>query len=239
MPGACWKCVIVCAVAAVAAGCSGSNPLLEKETYTSLFSTPPKLFDASDFKLPNLSKDTVSLGPSGPVGAEELVTADGACAAPAAPTAASETRAASAPQADRPVGTLAGDLAGAPMPAGASAASQPPAPPPDRLLPEGTVVGTPPALIGGVALGMTECQVVRRAGRPSNVAISPDAKGERKVVLTYAGGGWPGVYTFEAGRLQVIEGLPSQAQAEKPKSRPRPAAGASTQRTAGGYVYVQ
>lgn len=232
--------MIVCAVAAVAAGCSGGNALLEKETYTSLFSSPPKLFDASDFKLPNLSKDkdTVSLGPSGPVSAEDLITADGTCAAPAAQTAASETPAAAAPQADRPVGTLAGDLAGTPMPAGASAASHAPAPPPDRLLPEGTVAGTPPPMLGGVALGMTECEVVRRIGRPGNVAISPDAKGERKVVLTYAGGGWPGVYTFEAGRLQVVEGLPSQAQAEKPKSTPRPAAGGSTQRTA-GYVYVQ
>jgi hypothetical protein len=44
---------------------------------------------------------------------------------------------------------------------------------------------------GGIALGMTECQAVQRAGSPSNVAIAAGEKGERKVVLTYLSGPWP------------------------------------------------
>ncbi len=34
--------------------------------------------------------------------------------------------------------------------------------------------------MGGVALGMTECDVVRRAGVPGNVNISAGEKGERR-----------------------------------------------------------
>ena len=37
---------------------------------------------------------------------------------------------------------------------------------------------------GGIALGMTECDVVRRAGLPGNINIGAGNKGERKVVLT-------------------------------------------------------
>lgn len=133
----------------------------------------------------NISRN-FSLGPSGPVSPEDLVNADGSCAAAAAEPAAS-TSPAAAPQ----VGSVAGDLAGGTMPAGA---------------------GDVP--LGGVALGMSECQVVRRAGAPSNVAISAAENNERKVVLTYAGGNWPGVYTFAAGRLKVVDALP---EAQKPK----------------------
>lgn len=135
-----------------------------------------------------------SLGPSGPVSPEDLVNADGSCAA-AAPEPAASTSPAAAPQ----VGSVAGDLAGAAMPAAA---------------------GEVP--LGGVALGMPECQVVRRAGAPSNVAISAE-NNERKAVLTYAGGNWPGVYTFVSGRLKVVDALP-EAQKPKPVAKKKPAA---------------
>ena len=62
--------------------------------------------------------------------------------------------------------------------------------------------------MGGIALGMTECEVVRRAGLPDNVNIGAGEKGERKVVLTYLSGTWPGIYTFDAGRLKVIDRAP-------------------------------
>jgi hypothetical protein len=79
---------------------------------------------------------------------------------------------------------------------------------------------------GGVGLGMTECQVVAHAGQPGQVDVGADEKGERKVVLTYLSGPWPGIYTFSAGRLKVVDRV---AQPEQPKparkrgKSPRPA----------------
>lgn len=78
--------------------------------------------------------------------------------------------------------------------------------------------GSPPVL-GGIALGMSECQAVRRAGSPSNVAMSADEKGERKVVLTYLSGPWPGIYTFNAGRLKVVERAPEPPKPAKPAAK--------------------
>ena len=74
---------------------------------------------------------------------------------------------------------------------------------------------------------------------PSQVTIGAADKGERKVVLTYLGGPWPGIYTFQAGRLKVIDAAPEQAKPAKPnkktKKKPRgPAHTAGTER-----VYVQ
>ena len=66
---------------------------------------------------------------------------------------------------------------------------------------------------GGVALGMTECQVVARAGQPGQIDIGADEAG-RKVVLTYMSGPWPGIYTFSGGRLKVVDRV---AQPEPPK----------------------
>lgn len=79
--------------------------------------------------------------------------------------------------------------------------------------------GVPPVL-GGIALGMTECQAVNRAGAPGNVSIGADEKGERKVVLTYQSGPWPGVYTFSAGRLKMVERLPEAARPAPRKKQP-------------------
>jgi len=82
-------------------------------------------------------------------------------------------------------------------------------------------VGSEGQIFGGVALGMSECQVVRRAGVPSNVAMSAE-NNERQVVLTYASGNWPGVYTFASGRLKVVDALP-EAQKPKPVAKKKPA----------------
>ena len=67
---------------------------------------------------------------------------------------------------------------------------------PDSACNESEPAAGLPVVAGGIALGMTECQTVQRAGTPSNVAISAGEKGERKVVLTYLSGPWPGIYTF-------------------------------------------
>lgn len=82
---------------------------------------------------------------------------------------------------------------------------------------------TAPQVSGGIALGMTECQAVQRAGSPTNVAISAGDRGERKVVLTYLSGPWPGIYNFSDGRLKVIDRAPEQpkpAKAAPKKKKP-------------------
>jgi hypothetical protein len=82
----------------------------------------------------------------------------------------------------------------------------------------GPGTGASAPVLGGIALGMSECDAVRRAGRPSNVAISAGAAGERRVVLTYNEGPWPGIYTFAAGRLKEVAAVP---ELEKPKPAPK------------------
>ena len=80
-----------------------------------------------------------------------------------------------------------------------------------------------PVVSGGIALGMTECQAVQRAGSPNNVAIGAGEKGERKVVLTYLSGPWPGIYTFNDGRLKDIERAPEQPKPAKAAPKKKPA----------------
>jgi len=64
------------------------------------------------------------------------------------------------------------------------------------------------AVAGGIALQMTECDVVRRAGPVEKIDIGSDERGERAVTLTYLRGPWPGVYRFAGGRLVSIERAP-------------------------------
>jgi hypothetical protein len=74
-------------------------------------------------------------------------------------------------------------------------------------------------LLGGVALGMSECEVVRRAGLPGTVSIGTGEGGNRKAVLTYLAGPWPGIYTFDSGRLKVVDRAPEQPA--PPKEPPK------------------
>jgi hypothetical protein len=89
--------------------------------------------------------------------------------------------------------------------------------PEDLLSPEGGCSAMPgseaePAAVAGpVALGHTECDVVRSIGQPSHVELSSDPQGARIAVVTYAGGPRAGVYRFTSGRLSSIEALPEPA----------------------------
>jgi hypothetical protein len=79
---------------------------------------------------------------------------------------------------------------------------------------------------GGVALGMSECEVVSRLGRPSSVNFEPASAG-RSVVLTYQTGARPGIYRFGGGRLAEmdrVEGQPAPAAEKKAvkKKPPKP-----------------
>jgi len=83
-------------------------------------------------------------------------------------------------------------------------------------------------LSGGVALGMSECDVVLRAGAPSAVQIGKNPNGDRSAVLTFNSGPRPGIYHFEAGALTEVERVqtapePAQTAKKKPASPAKPA----------------
>src|ERR1700682_3997677 len=59
----------------------------------------------------------------------------------------------------------------------------------DLVGPQGQCAGAAPdaaAPRGGIALEMTECDVVRRAGAPENIELGTTDRGERLATLTYA-----------------------------------------------------
>jgi hypothetical protein len=230
--------LVAAALAATAAGCSSSIFEVDKNSGEGLFSQKLVVFDKTTWGS-GASSGTVNLGPSGPVAAEDLVGPDGRCAPPAsaeapAPAPVQAQAAAEPPQpADRRVGSMAGDLAGPPMPAASAV--------PARLEPESGPGLAPaaPLVAGGVALGMSECQAVRRAGLPSNVSIGASDKGERRTVLTYLGGTWPGIYTFDGGRLKEIARAPEPPKPATPVKKKIVKKKKANTAQGGSTVYVQ
>jgi hypothetical protein len=216
---------LACATALMVAGCKNSAEILRDQNDGGWFSKPFDLLGKPDWARPTTS--SVNLGPQGPVAPEDMVSADGRCGAPPALAQASEPATAQPPPADRAVGSVAGDLAGAPMPAVTQASASP-----DTGLQRLETPSTP-SVAGGIALGMTECQTVQRAGAASNVAISATDKGERKVVLTYLSGPWPGIYTFTGGRLKVVDASPDQPKPAKPAPKKTPKKKPAAAKTAG------
>jgi hypothetical protein len=73
----------------------------------------------------------------------------------------------------------------------------------------------PPGTTGTVALGHTECDVVRGIGAPDSVNISANQRGDRVAVVTWSRGPRAGIYTFTAGRLASIEGVPTPPEPPK------------------------
>jgi hypothetical protein len=85
------------------------------------------------------------------------------------------------------------------------------------------------ALSEGVGLGMTECEVVARAGPPNSVQLGRNPNGDRTAVLSYPSGPRPGIYHFERGRLMQMDRVevaapPPQAK-KKPAKTKKPATG--------------
>ena len=196
-------------LAAAVAGCKNSAQLFESNNEGGWFSKKVDIFAKPEWAV--TSKDTnADLSPRGPVDANDLVGADGRCGVVAQAAPEPVPAATPAAPADRAFGSMAGDLAGAPMPAATPVSAYPN----DSTL--GGVDANAPQVMGGIALGMTECQAVQRAGRPGNIAISAGEKGERKVVLTYLTGVWPGIYHFSDGRLKEIVRAPAPPEPVKP-----------------------
>jgi hypothetical protein len=170
--------------APVMAGCAGTSDfaasdLLSKDA--EWFSRSGRLF------IRNVSIETPPLTPNKPVGAEDLVSAEGFCPGMAPPAGPADAN------------VLTNGAAGAP----------------------------PPSTSGTVALGHTECDVVRGIGAPDSVNLSNNARGNRVAVINYSKGQRAGIYTFTAGRLSSIERGPepvAQPNIAKPKTKKKPAA---------------
>jgi hypothetical protein len=84
---------------------------------------------------------------------------------------------------------------------------------------------------GGVGLGMSECEVVARAGPPNSVQLGRSPNGERSAVLSYQSGPRPGIYHFEGGRLMQMDRVevpePQPVAKKKPAKPKKPASGNS------------
>lgn len=90
-------------------------------------------------------------------------------------------------------------------------------------LTDGAAGAPPPSTSGSVALGHTECDVVRGIGAPDSVNLSTNPRGDRVAVINYSKGQRAGIYTFTSGRLSSIERAPepvAQPKTTKPKKRP-------------------
>jgi hypothetical protein len=104
-------------------------------------------------------------------------------------------------------------MAPAPGPGGASALTDNPAGAPAAAAPP------PAAPTGTVALGHTECDVVRGIGAPVSVNLSNNQRGDRVAVVTYLQGPRAGIYTFTAGRLSSVERAPEVEQPKPAKKK--------------------
>ena len=62
-----------------------------------------------------------------------------------------------------------------------------------------------PSTTGTVALGHTECDVVRGIGVPDSVNLSNNSRGDRVAMISYSRGQRAGIYTFTSGRLTSVE----------------------------------
>jgi len=117
-----------------------------------------------------------------------------------------------------------------PPPTVAPAPPPPPAPG-QAMAPPAPAAGPAALLGGGVALGMSECDVVFRAGQPSSVQIGSLPNGDRTAVLTFDSGPRAGIYHFQSGALREMDGVPVAAappQAVKKKPAKAAKAGKST-----------
>ena len=82
-----------------------------------------------------------------------------------------------------------------------------------------TAADTAALLGGGIAVGMSECDVVFRAGQPSSVQIGSLPNGDRTAVLTFDAGPRAGIYRFQRGELREMDSLPVAAAPPKTVKR--------------------
>ena len=192
------SCVAM-ALAVALSGCSSSVPSVSLSDLNPLKENP---FSNPDYSAFN-KRNPVS---SRSVTAQDLIGGDGRCAFDPAPAPEAIPAPSAAPQAEpapinpasnRALYFTAGPQAGGPAPAAA--------PPEVRTGPR------------GIALAMTECDVVRVAGQSDRVEIGANERGQRTVTLTYLRGERPGIYRFGDGRLASMERVAEPPAPPKPK----------------------
>ena len=132
-------------------------------------------------------------------------------------------------QQQRPI--TANDLVNANGSCPPPAAPQPAPPAPGQASAPPAPVDTAALLGGGVALGMSECDIVFRAGQPSAVQIGKLPNGDRTAVLTFDSGPRAGTYRFERGALKELDALPVAA-APPPVAKKKSAKSAKAARPA-------
>jgi hypothetical protein len=148
-----------------------------------------------------------------PITANDLVSSNGACPSPPPATQVVAAAAPAVPTA--PTGPLA---PGASAPVASATDAAAPAAGTDALL------GT------AVALGMSECDVVFRAGQPNSVQIGQNPNGDRTAMLTYNAGPRPGIYRFERGQLTEMDAVAPPPAPLKTASKKKPSKSAKTQK---------
>lgn len=79
--------------------------------------------------------------------------------------------------------------------------------------------GVPP-VPAAIALEMTECDVVKRAGVAEKTEIGTNDRRERIATLSYFRGERPGIYTFIDGRLKSMELAPEVPGSQKTAKKP-------------------
>jgi hypothetical protein len=105
----------------------------------------------------------------------------------------------------------------------------PPVTPADLVDANGSCAGTAasgenvPMIPAAIALEMSECDVVKRAGIAEKVEIGTNQSRERTATLTYFKGQRPGIYHFTAGRLAAMELAPEPASPKPAKKPDKPA----------------
>lgn len=113
--------------------------------------------------------------------------------------------------------------AAAPAPAPAPGAGGPTSP---AAMPGGDASSL--VVDGGVGLGMSECDVVSRAGQPASVQIGSTPGGDRTAVLTFDSGPRAGIYRFLRGGLIEMDAVAAPAPppqvAKKKPAKPKKAA---------------
>jgi hypothetical protein len=109
-----------------------------------------------------------------------------------------------------------------PTPAAPPPAPQASAQPGNAAPAPAPATNTDSLLGGGVALGMSECDIVFRAGAPSSVQIGARPNGDRTAVLTFDSGPRAGVYRFDRGTLIEMNRVAQTAPPPKAASKSKP-----------------
>lgn len=95
-----------------------------------------------------------------------------------------------------------------------------PPPPAAGAGPAASPTDAAPLLGAGVAIGMSECDIVARLGQPAAVNVGTGPGGDRAVALTFNSGPRPGVYRFAGGRLTEMDRMEvPQAPAPEPAKK--------------------